>query len=120
MSETMQILKLADTGRVTTRLGYGCSSLHGALERDAELCRRWSALVGMDLTHLESLASLMLKAAFVFNTHSVILVSSKNPMQIEANVRVVSDESLTGPVRRLHGLLQLEGVPSGRSIEVTA
>jgi D-threo-aldose 1-dehydrogenase len=95
-------------------------SLHGALKRDAELCRRWSALVGVDLTHLESLANLMLKAAFVFNPHSVILVSSKNPMHIEANVRVASDESLTGPARRLHGLLQLEGVPSGRSIEVTA
>jgi hypothetical protein len=34
MSETMQILKLADTGRATTRLGCGCSSLR-AIEVNA-------------------------------------------------------------------------------------
>lgn len=33
MSEMKQTLMLADTGRATTRLGYGCSSLMGALNR---------------------------------------------------------------------------------------
>ena len=57
MSEAMQTLKLADTRRVTTRLGYGCSSLMAALKRDAELCRRWPARRLYSLLRLEGVPS---------------------------------------------------------------
>ena len=33
----MQLIELADTGRTTTRLGFGCSSLMGAMGRQASL-----------------------------------------------------------------------------------
>ena len=84
-------------------------SLHGALAKDAILCRRWSEKVGAELGDQEQLANLMLKASLVMNQDSVILFSSKNSKHIEKNVRVAGDAALDAPARRLYDLVQVEG-----------
>jgi len=53
----------------------------------------------------------MLKAALEENPESVILVSSKNAAHVQDNVRVAGDAGLVEPARRLHELVQTEGVP---------
>lgn len=80
--------------------------LHAALQSRAEVCRRWSADVGVDLADPDQLARLMLKAALVMNPASVILFSSMKPKHIQENVRTADDTLLDAPVRRLHHLMQ--------------
>ncbi|HZQ42863.1 MAG TPA: aldo/keto reductase [Acidobacteriaceae bacterium] len=87
-------------------------ALHDALTRDKERCRRWSQITGRDLARREVLAALMLKAALVLHPNTVLLVSSKNPVHIRENVRVAEDASLEEPARRLHQLVQREGLAS--------
>jgi hypothetical protein len=53
----------------------------------------------------------MLKAALVLNPGSVILVSSKNPVHIAANVRAAEDAALEAPARRLYELVQRDMSP---------
>ena len=83
-------------------------ALHKALSADKPLCRRWSDSTNIDLNSAEALANLMLKAAFVMNPSSIILVSSKNPHHIHANARVAADPALESPARQLYNLIQSE------------
>lgn len=85
-------------------------AIHNALTRDKERCRRWSDMTGRDLARREVLAALMLKAALVLHPNTILLVSSKNPAHIRENVRVAEDASLEEPARRLHQLVQREGL----------
>jgi aryl-alcohol dehydrogenase-like predicted oxidoreductase len=87
-------------------------ALHAALLSDSPRCRRWSESTGRDLARREELASLMLKAALVLYPNTILLVSSRNPAHIRANVRVAEDASLEQPARRLYHLVQREGLPS--------
>jgi len=88
-------------------------NLHAALVKDAATCRRWSEAVGADVGDREMLARLMLKAALAANPESVILVSSKNAAHIRDNSRVAEDAGMVEPARRLHALVQAEGIPGG-------
>ncbi len=83
-------------------------ALHKTLSGNQTLCRRWSESTNTDLSHAESLANLMLKAALVMNPASIILVSSKNPHHIHANARIVADSTLEAPARQLYDLIQSE------------
>ncbi len=65
-------------------------------------------MVGANLDDAGVLAQLMLKAALVMNSESVILFSSKDPRHIQANVRVAGDEELVAPALRLYELVQSE------------
>ena len=85
--------------------------LHDLLVADSATCRRWSNVVGADLGDRKVLAQMMLKAALEENPESVILVSSKNAAHVQDNVRVAGDAGLVEPARRLHELVQTEGVP---------
>jgi D-threo-aldose 1-dehydrogenase len=87
-------------------------SLQAVLTGSPERCRQWSQEVGADLANREILAALMLKASFVFNPDSVILVSTKNPHHMRENVRVAGDATLAEPARRLHALVQRKGILS--------
>lgn len=87
-------------------------TLHNAFSADKARCRRWSELTGRDLARREDLAALMLKAALVLHPNSIVLVSSKSPAHIRENVRVAGDASLEEPARRLHQLVQREGLAS--------
>lgn len=87
-------------------------TLHAELIRDGERCRRWSEQVGRDLTRIESLAALMVKAALALHPDTVLLVSSKRPAHIGDNVHVADDAGLEAPARRLYELVQREGVAS--------
>lgn len=80
--------------------------LHAALSRRMEVCQRWSAAVGFDLSRADDLARLMLKASLVMNPESIILFSSKRPQHIEANVRAAEDAALEPSARRLYELVQ--------------
>ena len=83
-------------------------SLHAAIESDKPRSARWSEAVGADVADREALASLMLKAALVKNSQSVILFSSKNPVHMRHNVEVAGDATLEAPARRLYSLVQSE------------
>ncbi|HEX5284778.1 MAG TPA: aldo/keto reductase [Bryocella sp.] len=87
-------------------------ALHNKLTADSQLCRRWSGITDRDLGRRENLAALMLKAALVLHPNTILLVSSKNPAHIRENVRVAEDASLEEPARRLHQLVQREGLAS--------
>ena len=83
-------------------------ALHAALLARPELCTRWSQIIGIDLTHAEALANLMLKAALTLNPTSVILFSSKDPAHIQANVALVADPTLESPAAALYHLIQFD------------
>lgn len=83
-------------------------SFHAALIKNKQLCERWSQSINTNLSHPETLARLMLKAALVLNPQSIILFSSKNPSHIQANVDTAADSALEGPARQLHTLMQAE------------
>ena len=83
-------------------------TLHKALITNQPLCRRWSESTNTDLTHAESLANLMLKAALIMNSASIILVSSKNPHHIQANASTAADATLEAPARQLYHLIRSE------------
>jgi aryl-alcohol dehydrogenase-like predicted oxidoreductase len=87
-------------------------TLYDALARDKPRLRRWSDFTTQDLARRERLAALMLKAALVLHPNTILLVSSKNPAHIRENVRVAEDASLAEPARRLHQLVQREGLAS--------
>jgi D-threo-aldose 1-dehydrogenase len=83
-------------------------SLHAALIKNQPVCQRWSASTNTDLTNVETLAHLMLKASLVMNPASIILFSSKNPAHIHANVRTAADTTLELPARQLYNLVRTE------------
>lgn len=87
-------------------------TLHQNLVADKARCSRWSERTGRDLARREDLAALMLKAALVLHPNTIVLVSSKSPAHIRENVRVAGDTSLEEPARRLHQLVQREGLAS--------
>ena len=85
------------------------AGLNAALREDAALSRRWSTEIDADLAQPGTLASLMLKAALVYNPTSILLVSSRNRGHITENVRVAGDDSLAAPARKLYTVAQREG-----------
>ena len=87
-------------------------TIHDKLIHDKARCLRWSEFTGRDLARREDLAALMLKAALVLHPNTILLVSSKSPAHIRENVRVAEDASLEEPARRLHQLVQREGMAS--------
>lgn len=94
-------------------------TLHAALITDSERCWRWSDEVGVDLDDRGILAAVMLKASFVFNPDSIVLVSTKNPNHIRENVRVAGEQALVAPARRLHALMQREARREGQPSTTT-
>lgn len=95
-------------------------ALTEGLRRAPEVCRRWSAQTGCDLASREMLAALMLKAALEVYPDFVLLVSSKNPAHLRANVRTAEDTSLRDAALKLAALVQGEGVPgAGAAISRT-
>jgi D-threo-aldose 1-dehydrogenase len=89
-------------------LGDNFRALHAALVKNKSLCRRWSLSTNADLSHAETLANLMLKAALATNPSSIVLFSSKNPLHIQANVNTAADATLDQPARQLYTLVQSE------------
>jgi D-threo-aldose 1-dehydrogenase len=83
-------------------------ALHAALVKNKSLCQRWSLSTNADLSHAETLANLMLKAALRTNPSSIVLFSSKNPRHIQANVNTAADATLDQPAGQLYTLVQSE------------
>jgi D-threo-aldose 1-dehydrogenase len=83
-------------------------SLHRAITENKELCKRWSASTNVNLSNAKDLARLMLKAALLMNPASIILFSSKNQHHIEANAKVVDDQTLDASAAALYRLTQSE------------
>lgn len=81
-----------------------------ALHRDPAKRKGWSEAIGQDLDRREVLAGLMLKAALEMNPESVILFSSRDAQHVRENVRVAEDAALAAPARRLHALVQQQGI----------
>lgn len=92
-------------------LAHNFLALREWLVQRADLRSAWSSELGCDLASPAVLSGLMLKAALVLNPGSVILVSSKNPAHIAANVRAAEDAALEAPARRLYELVQRDRSP---------
>ena len=58
-----------------------------------------------------NLANLMLRAALIINSASIVLFSSKDPAHILANVHTAADSDLDEPARELYNLAQSEPNP---------
>jgi D-threo-aldose 1-dehydrogenase len=102
-------IQLSEPFRIHHRaLTNNFRSLHAALIKNQPVCQRWSASTNTDLTNVETLAHLMLKASLVMNPASIILFSSKNPAHIHANVRTAADTTLELPARQLYNLVRTE------------
>ena len=89
-------------------LAHNYTALHAELKQRPDLCRRWSDELGCDMNSPAVIASLMLKAALVMNPDSIVLVSTKNPVHIAANVKTAEDSSLDKTARRFFELVQCD------------
>lgn len=91
-------------------LAHNFAALRTHLEEHPEVCHDWSREVDYDLAAPANLAALMLRGVLVLNPGCVVLVSSKNPGHIAANVRAADDPSLEERARRLYALVQREEI----------
>lgn len=87
-------------------LAHNFSALRNRLEQQPELRLSWSDELGCDLASPQHLAALMLKAALMLNPGCIVLVSSKSPAHIAANVRAAEDPVLEPAARRFYALIQ--------------
>lgn len=83
-------------------------TLHATLKNNKPLCQRWSVSTNADLSQLEVLANLMLRAALVLNPAGIVLFSSRNPAHMQANVHTASHSDFDEPARQLYRLAQSE------------
>jgi D-threo-aldose 1-dehydrogenase len=81
-------------------------ALIALLQAQPEQCKRWSAEIGADLASPSTLANLMLKASFLFNSASILLFSSKNSEHIHANVAIGDSDALDASARQLYKIFQ--------------
>lgn len=91
-------------------LSNSFAAISAALDQRADLRRQWSDELGCDLSSPAILAALMLKAALVMNPESILLVSSKNPAHIAANVRTAGDAALAEAARLFYERVQSSGI----------
>jgi D-threo-aldose 1-dehydrogenase len=82
--------------------------LHRTLLERADLRKRWSEHVGMELGDVQKLAALMLKAALVRYPNSIVLFTSSNPVNILGNVAVAEDVDLAESAIRFSELARDE------------
>jgi aryl-alcohol dehydrogenase-like predicted oxidoreductase len=102
-----KVPEFPDSFRIHYRsLAHNFSSLRAELERQPNLRRQWSDKLSFDLSLSENLATLMLRAAVVMNPESIILVSSKSPAHIAANVRAVEEGAVDDLAREFYALVQ--------------
>ncbi len=92
-------------------LAHNFLALRDLLVQRNGLRRAWSDELGYDLGSPQVLSGLMLKAALLLNPSAVILVSSKDPAHISANVRAAEDAALDAPARRFYELVQRDLTP---------
>lgn len=93
-------------------LAHNLSALRTQLDQQPDLCRSWSRELDCDLAAPGKLAGLMVRAALLLNPGCIVLVSSRNPGHIAANVRAAEDITLDDAARRLYGLVQRDlGAP---------
>lgn len=91
-------------------LAHNYSALRAELEQHPQMRRQWSDELGCDIGAPQKLAALMLKAALLLNPDSIVLVSSKNPAHILANVKAAEESALDDTARRLYTLVQRDGL----------
>lgn len=87
-------------------LAHNFAALRAHLEEHPDLRRAWSREIDYDLAAPANLAALMLRAVLVLNPGCIVLVSSKDPAHINANVRAAQDSLLEEPARRLYLVVQ--------------
>jgi aryl-alcohol dehydrogenase-like predicted oxidoreductase len=62
-------------------------ALRAAMERDPEMCRRWSDAVDADLSQAENCAALLLNLALLRNPQGMVLFSSRDVAHIQRNAQ---------------------------------
>lgn len=72
-------------------------ALQTAMERDPEICRRWSETIAVDMSQTETCADLLINLALLRNPGGMVLFSSRNPRHIQTVAESV--ESAEWPAR---------------------
>lgn len=83
-------------------------ALQKAMERDPELCRRWSDSLNADLSHAEDCAALLVNLALLRNPDGIILFSSRNVAHIQAHARACGSVQWKLRATRFHELLRTQ------------
>lgn len=81
-------------------------ALRTAMERDPDICRRWSDVVDADLSQADTCAALLMNLALLRNTGGIVLFSSRNPAHIRAIADAAGTERWRLRASRFHDLLQ--------------
>lgn len=81
-------------------------ALQAAMERDPDLCRRWSDSLDADLSQGENCAALLLNLALLRNADGIVLFSSRNPVHIQASARAAESPQWKLRASQFHGLLR--------------
>jgi len=84
--------------------------------RDPELLRRWSSVVGAELSEPLTLSRLLLKASLDAWPGSLTLFSTRREEHIADNTAVAGDDALAGPAARLARLVTDEGAEIGAAL----
>jgi len=82
--------------------------LRGWLQEDAARTRRLSDATGVDLAGNDNLGNVLIGAAMANNQGGITLVSSRNKSRVEANARLLADETFVQAGQRLIGALAAE------------
>lgn len=81
-------------------------ALRTAMERDPEICRRWSELVEADLSQADNCAALLMNLALLRNSGGMVLFSSRNPAHIQTVARAAGTERWSLRASRFNDLLR--------------
>ena len=81
-------------------------ALRTAMERDPEICRRWSDAVEADLSQADTCAALLMGLALLRNAGGMVLFSSRDPAHIRAIAQSAGAENWRLRASRFNHLLQ--------------
>ncbi len=81
-------------------------ALQAAMERDPELCRRWSDALDADLSQAEVCAALLMNLALLRNPGGMVLFSSRDEGHIQTNARAADSPQWKLRAHQFHELLR--------------
>ncbi|MHB8302577.1 MAG: aldo/keto reductase [Acidobacteriaceae bacterium] len=80
--------------------------LRAAMDRDPELCRRWSDAVDADLSQAEVCAALLMNLSLLDNPGGIVLFSSRSAAHVQANARAAGSPQWKLRASRFQRLLR--------------
>jgi len=82
------------------------AALQKAMERDPDLCRRWSDAIDADMSRTETCAALLVNLALVRNAGGMVLFSSRHPNHIVAVADAAGPPQWKGRASQFNAMLK--------------